>query len=226
MPDANDDFLLAMAPGLAKPQVIEVRIKAPLDGDYELQIGPAEDYDPILYSANGATAEQIRDAMFDQIVSPTYDPFTAWKLVTDRFRVKGSPGDAFPFSLISPNGTASATVVQKQAASGATTAMRQIYLALAIKLIDPVVYRDVTQEAQAWLAAYFCEQALLAQLAAENMSAAQAGGGQGVSSVSLAVASVSFGGTMPTASELAGSSMYGAPLLLLMEARKYGPIWS
>lgn len=222
MPDADDNLLLALAPGIATPQVIEVRIKSPLDGEYELQIGDPLIYDPIVYVANGATAEAIRDGLADQIVSPAYDPFVAWKVLTDRFRVKGLPGDPFDFAMSSPSGATSATVKALAKATGTPSATRLAYLALAIKLIDPVVYRDVTQEAQAWLAAYFCEQ----YMKAVNAASALANGGQQANSMSLAVASVSFGSAMPTDAELESSVLYGGPLLLLMKARTYGPTWS
>lgn len=222
MPDADDNFLLALAPGLARPQVLEVRIKSPLDGEYELQLGALDVYDPVVFVADTSTAEQIRDGLADQIVSPAFDPFVTWKILTDRFRVKGSAGDAFDFALGSPSGATSATAKIVQTAQGATTAMRTIYLALAIKLIDPVVYRDVTQEAQAWLAAFFCEKAIAAIAAMENLSG---NGGKEASSMSLAVASVSYT-SLPSVQELSASALYGQPLALLMEARKYGLTWS
>jgi hypothetical protein len=222
MPDADDNVLLALAPGIATPQVIEVRIKSALDGEYELSIGDPLVYDPIVHVANGATIEQIRDGMADQIVSPAYDPFIAWKVLADRFWVKGAPGDPFEFAMSSPSGATSATVKALAKAAGTPSITRATYLALAIKLIDPVVYRDVTQEAQAWLAAYFCEQ----YMKAVNGAAALSDGGQQANSMSLAVASVSFGSSMPTSAELEASVLYGGPLLLLMKARTYGPTWS
>lgn len=221
MADTTDTLLLAMAPGLAKAQIVEVKIKKPDDGSYELSL---DELDPVVVAASGDTIETIRDGLADQLISPTYDDFTVKKIITDRFRVKGTPGDPFEATLVAPNGATSATLTTIQQASGATTELRAFYLSLAIKLIKCDVWKDKTQEGQTLLAAFFISRALLAIKSQGQLVV----GGQ-ASGMSLGGASVSLGGAglvMPSDGELAGDPLYGGPLLILMRSVTYGPIWS
>lgn len=223
MPNADDIFLMSIAPALAKPQVVEFRIKVATDGEWELDLN---DLTPLLFTAAGSTIEEIRDGLADPIVSPGYDPFTVKKIVTDHFRVTGSKGDPFDYAFIPPDYPSTTSGISKeiQAASGATTEMRTIWLGLAIKLIKPDVWGDKTQEGQALLAAFFIEKALLAAAALGGLAV-----GGVASSMSLGGASVSLAGgvvAFPTDAELAGSIAYGSPLLMLWKSVTFGPIWS
>lgn len=221
MPNATDEVLLAFAPGLAKPQIVEVRIKAATDGEYELEL---ENVDPLIFIASGHTIEQIRDALADPIVSPDYDPYKAKKLVTDRFRVKGAPGDPFDFALVAPGGVANATAIKIQSASGASTATRLLMLEVAAMLIwDAVVWKNKIPVAQAYLAAFLSMNSVYADQAMQSL-----GLGGSASSMSLGPASVSLAaGILQTmAPGLAGDAAYGAPFLLLMQSATFGPLWS
>jgi len=220
VPDADDNILQAVAPNLAKAQILEVRIKQATDGEYEL--GLAE-LDPVLFVAAGSSVALIRDGLADQIVSPAYDPFIAGKLVTDRFRVRGGRGDAFEYYLKAPGGEANATVTKVQAASGAPTETRLLYLELVKTMILEPVWGLKTQMGQALLAAYFLESWIFANAA---MAGAAAGGN--ATALSLGGASVSLGGAgaMPSAAALNMSPAYGQQFLLLASSVSVTPLWS
>ncbi len=221
MPDASDYLLLTLAPALAKAQVVEFRIKLPTDGEWEIDL---EELVPVLFQASGHTVEQIRDGLADQIIDPVYAGFSVKKIITDRFWLTGPKGDPFTYAFLTPGGAVDGVTAKKQSASGATTIMRLTYLALAAKLIKVDVWGDKTQEAQCWLAAFFCEKALLAEAAL----GALAGGGV-ASNMSLGGASIGLSGAavqMPTDAELSGSIAYGSPLLILWKSVTYGPLWS
>ena len=223
MPDADDIFLMQLAPALARAQVVEFKLKLATDGEWEINLA---ELTPILFNASGNTIEQIRDGLSDQIVSPDYDPFWSKKIVADRFRVTGAKGDPFDYAFLPPDEPSTASGIAKtvQTAHGATTAQRILWLALAHKLIKADVWGDKTQEAQALLAAFFIEKGELAKLAAAGLIA-----GGTASSMSLGGASVSLSGgavAMPTDAELAGSILYGHPLLMLWKSATYGPMWS
>lgn len=227
MPNATDDILLALAPGLAKPQIVEVKIKLATDGEYEFQLEDllsSGTVDPIIHVAAGETVEQIRDALFSPIVSPAYDPYKAKKYITDRFRVTGPPGDPFEFWLVAPGGTANATAIKIQSASGASTATRLLMLQIAAILIwDTVVWKDKVTIAQAWLAAFLSKNSVYADQAMKSLGI----GGQ-ASSLSLGPASVSLAGGVLEAMTggLEGDAAYGIPFLLLMRSATFGPLWS
>lgn len=220
MADATDDLLMAFCPALARAQVVEVKVKLATDGEYELDL---EGVDPVIFAASGNTITDIRDGLADPIVSPAFDPYAATKIITDRFRVRGSKGDPFTFALTAPGGAANATATIVQTAQGATTDLRLRYLGIAVKLIKADVWGDLTAEGQCLLAAYFCEAALNAQAALDGLAA----GGQ-ASSLSLGGASASLTGNaaMPSAAAMETSVAYGQPLLILMRAKVYGPMWS
>lgn len=221
MADADDYLLLALAPALAKPQVVEFRIKLPTDGEWEIDL---EELAPVLFVAAGSTLELIRDGLADQIVDPVYEGFSVKKIITDRFWLTGPKGDAFTYAFLPPVGPADGVATKKQSASGATTALRLMYLGLAAKLIKVDVWGDKTQEAQALLAAFFCEKALLAEAALGALN-----GGGVASSMSLGGASIGLSGAavaMPTDAELSGSIAYGGPLMILWKSVTHGPLWS
>jgi hypothetical protein len=102
--------------------------------------------------------------------------------------------------------------------------MRALYLGLAIKLIKCDTWREKTPEAQALLAAFFTNRALLAIAAANDLVL----GGK-ASGLSLGGASVSLTGagiSMPGSAELAADPLYGGALLVLMDSVAPGPTWS
>ena len=220
MADADDNFLLAIAPSLAKAQIIEVRVKQATDGEYEL--GLAE-LDPILFVASANTITEIRDGLADPIVSPGYDPYIAKKLITDRFRVRGTKGDPFDYYLKAPGGAADAVATVVQAASGAPTETRLLYLDLVKVMILEEVWKAKTQMGQALLAAYFLEAWILGNAA---MSGVGAGGN--ATAMSLGGASLSLGGAgaMPSAAALSASAAFGQPFLLLANSVGVTPLWS
>jgi hypothetical protein len=224
MPNATDLDLLLGTKGLAVPQIIEVQILDPQDGAYTL--GLAE-FDPIVFNAAGSTILQIRDGLAAPIVSPDFDPLKKKLIGTDRFQVKGAPGDPFDAWLTAPDTgdplAPAAKLITVQDATGAPTTVRLFYLSLVEKLIKPDGWGDLTLHAQVILAAYFIEAWILAGAAAEGVAA-----GGNASSMSLGPASVglSGAGAMPSASQLESSSLYGAPFLVLYRARIGGPIWS
>jgi hypothetical protein len=220
MPDANDNVLLVVAPSLAKAQIVEVRIKQATDGEYELGLG---DLDPLLFVASGDTVTAIRDGLADPIVSPAYDPYVAAKLITDRFRVRGAKGDPFDFYLTAPGGTADAVATQVQAASGAPTETRLMYLELVKTMILGEVWGPKQQMGQALLAAYFLEAWILGNAAISGVAA-----GGNATAMSLGGASLTLGGAgaMPSAAALATSTAFGQPFLLLASSVGVTPVWS
>lgn len=220
MADADDNFLLAIAPSLAKAQILEVRVKQATDGEYEL--GLAE-LDPLLFVASASTITEIRDGLADPIVSPDYDPYIAKKLITDRFRVRGTKGDPFDYYLKAPGGAADAVVTVVQAASGVPTETRLLYLDLVKVMILEDVWKAKTQMGQALLAAYFLEAWILG-----NAAMAGVGAGGNATAMSLGGASLSLGGAgaMPSAAELSASAAFGQPFLLLASSIGVTPLWS
>lgn len=219
MPNADDTLLLMGTKGLATRQIIEVQILQPDDGSY--QLGLAE-FDVLVFEALASTAQDIRDGLADQIVSPTHDPLVRKKIALDRFQVRGAPGDPFDYYLIPPNVDA-AKVIVIQAASGAPTEVRAWYLGLAIELIKESFWGGLTQYLQVLLVGYFLESWIAAAAASDAMIV-----GGVASSLGLGPASVglSGGAIMPSAASLATSTTYGQPLLEIMKARVGGPVWS
>lgn len=218
MPNATDLELLLGTKGLAVPQIVEVQILDPVDGLYTL--GLAE-FTPIEFTGAASTKTEIRDGLSGPIISPDFDPLKKKLISTDRFQVKGAPGDPFDAWLTAPTDEA-AKLITIQDASGAPTSVRLFYLGLVAELIKPDVWGELTLYAQVLLCGYFLEAWILAAAAAEDIAA-----GGAASSLALGPASVglSGAGAMPSASQLEGSTLYGAPFLVLWRARVGGPIW-
>lgn len=219
MPNADDTLLLMGTTGLALPQIVEIQIKQPTDGDYVLGLA---DFDPIVFGAAASSITEIRDGLADPIVSPAFAPLARKKIALDRFQVKGAPGDPFDAYLLPPDADA-AKLVTIQEASGAPTTVRLWYLELASKLILESFWGDLAQYMQVLLTGYFLEAYLLAAAAASDIAA-----GGVASSIALGPASLGLSGSgvMPSANALESSTTYGQPLLLLLRSRIGGPIWS
>jgi len=206
---ATDDLLLALYPGLAKPQVVEFWISAAADVNYRIGIADKQ----YAYAAVGKTIGEIRDALFDAIVPAEISPIVAAPKVDDRIKVTGTPGDAFEYWALP---LAQIQAIEVQPASGLPTAIRLLVLQAAALLVPA----DPWGEKQAWAHAYLA----LFFLGKHGAIFASGTSGQ-ASSMSLGPASVSL--TMPTNSELmADPAGWGGLYLALYNSISAGPIWS
>ncbi|HRS17423.1 MAG TPA: hypothetical protein P5234_14405 [Thermoanaerobaculaceae bacterium] len=206
---ATDELLLSLAPGLAKPGIVEFWVSAAADTTYKIAIA-AEQYS---YAAVGKTVGEIRDELFGEIVAPDIAPIVAAPKAEDRIKVTGTPGDPFEFWAL-PFDKIKAIEVQK--ASGPSTARRLLILE-ATSLLVPA---DVWGKKQVWGHAY------LTLFFLKKMENIESNGTDGQAS-SLALGPASLSLTTPAEADLlADPSGYGSLYLTYYNSLVAGPIWS
>ena len=198
---ATDELLLNIAPGLAKPGIVEFWVSVAADTTYKIAIA-AEQYS---YAAVGKTVGEI--------VAPDIAPIVAAPKAEDRIKVTGTPGDPFEFWAL-PFDKIKAIEVQK--ASGPSTALRLLILE-ATALLVPA---DVWGKKQVWGHAY------LTLFFLKKMENIESNGTDGQAS-SLALGPASLSLTAPAEADLlADPSGYGSLYLTYYNSLVAGPIWS